>query len=105
MYAIVEVGGKQYSVKEKDIILVEKQEGKVSKDITLNKVLCFFSDKKEVEFGRPYLKDIKVTATILRQMKAGKVISYKYRRRKSSHWKKGHRQQLTQLLIKEIKKG
>ena len=105
MYAIVEVGGKQYNVKEKDIIEVEKQEGKISKDIVLDRVLLVSKDGKEIEIGKPVLKDAKVVATITRHLKAKKVISYKYRRRKASHWKKGHRQQLTQLLIKEIKTG
>lgn len=105
MYAIIEVGGKQYSVKEKDVIDVEKQDAKPDKEIVLNKVLMVQKDKKEAEIGRPFLKDVKVIAKVLRQLKARKVISFKYRRRKSSHWKKGHRQQLTRLLIEEIKVG
>ena len=105
MYAIVEVGGKQYKVKEKDIIEVERQVGKENMDIDLNKVLLIAEDKKKFEVGRPFLREAKVIATILKQLKAKKVFSYKYRRRKSSHWKKGHRQQLTRLLIKEIKLG
>lgn len=105
MYAIIEVGGKQYSVKEKDVIDVEKQDAKPDKEIVLNKVLMVQKDKKEVEIGRPFLKDVKVIAKVLRQLKARKVISFKYRRRKSSLWKKGHRQQLTRLLIEEIKVG
>ena len=106
MYAIVEVGGKQYKVKEKDIIEVERQVGKENMDIDLNKVLLIAEDKKKFEVGRPFLREAKVIATILKQLKAKKVFSYKYRRRKaSSHWKKGHRQQITRLLIKEIKLG
>jgi len=101
MYAIIEVGAKQHSVKKGDIITVEKQAAKVGSDITLNKVLLVYKDKK-VEIGQPYIKGAKIEATVLKQTKAKKVVSYKYRRRKSSHWKKGHRQQLTQLKIKEI---
>ena len=101
MYAIIEVGAKQYTVKKGDTIEVEKQEAKEGKDITLNKVLLVSKDKK-VELGTPYLKNTKVLATLLSQIKAKKVISFKYRRRKSSHWKKGHRQQLSRLKIKEI---
>ncbi|MDD4979688.1 MAG: 50S ribosomal protein L21 [Candidatus Omnitrophica bacterium] len=104
MYAIVEVGAKQYSVKKGDIIEVEKQSGKDGSEITLNRVL-FVSKDKKAEIGQPYLKGAKVEATVLGQIKGEKVVSFKYRRRKSSHWKKGHRQQLTRLKIKEISIG
>ena len=101
MYAIIEVGAKEYTVKKGDIIEVEKQRVKEGKDITLNKVLLVSKDKN-VEVGQPYVKDAKIEGVVLKHLKAEKVISFKYRRRKSSHWKKGHRQQLTRLKIKEI---
>ena len=105
MYAIIEIGGKQYNVKEKDIIEVERQKAKEDKDITVDKVLLVSKGKREIEIGKPFLKDVKVTAQVLKHIKAKKVISYKYRRRKSSHWKKGHRQQLSRLMIKQIRIG
>jgi large subunit ribosomal protein L21 len=104
MYAIIEVGAKQFSVRKDDVIAVERLKAQEGKDITLNKVLLASKDKK-VEVGQPYLKGAKVQATVLNHIKAAKTISFKYRRRKSSHWKKGHRQQLTHLRIKEILLG
>jgi len=101
MYAIIEVGAKQYSVQKGDILEVEKQEVMPDKEINLDKVLLVSKDKK-IEVGQPYLKSAKVTVTVLGHFKGEKVISYKYRRRKASHWKKGHRQQLTRLKITEI---
>ena len=102
MFAVLEVGGKQHIVQKGDIILVEKQEAEEGKVLTLNKVLLIAADDK-VELGQPYLKDAYVSASVLKQTKGEKVVSFKYRRRKSSHWKKGHRQQLTRIQIKEIK--
>lgn len=102
MYAVIEVGGKQYCVREDDIIDVERQTVQEGKEIILNKLLLVSEDKK-VRIGQPYLKDAKVVALVLKHLKGKKVTSFKYRRRKSSHWKKGHRQQLTRLEIKEIK--
>lgn len=101
MYAIIEVGGKQFTVKKDDIIEVEKQDIGVGKELDLNNVLLVAKDQK-LEVGKPYLKSAKVVALVLEQIKAKKVISYKYRRRKASHFKKGHRQQLTRLKIKKI---
>ena len=104
MYAIIEVGGKQYKVEEKDVIDVEKQAAKEGNEIALSRVLLISKDNK-VEVGQPYLKEAKVKALVISQIKAPKVISFKYKRRKSKHWTKGHRQQLTRLKIKEIKSG
>lgn len=101
MYAIVEVGAKQYGVKKDDVIDVEKQDVKEGQEIALDKVLLVSNDDN-IEIGKPYLKDAKVAALVIKQLKAKKVISYKYRRRKSSHWTKGHRQQLTRLKIQAI---
>jgi len=104
MYAIIEVGAKQYSVKKDDIIDVEKQTAQEGKEINLNKVLLVSKDRK-IEVGQPYLKEAKVRAMVLKQLRGEKLVSFKYRRRKSSHWTKGHRQQLTRLKIKEIEVG
>ena len=102
MYAIIEVGAKQYSVKPDDIIRVEKQNLQKGEELVLDKVLLVAKDD-QVVVGRPYVKDAKVQATVMKACKADKVVSYKYRRRKSRHWKKGHRQQLTELKITSIK--
>jgi len=104
MYAIIEVGAQQFNVKKGDIIEVHKQEAKEGKDIAIDKVLLLSKDKK-VEIGQPYLKDVKVSAEVLAQIKGEKVISFKYRRRKSSHWTKGHRAKLTRIKIKDIVAG
>ncbi|MFC1675366.1 50S ribosomal protein L21, partial [Candidatus Omnitrophota bacterium] len=70
----------------------------------LGKVLLISKDNK-TEFGQPYLKGATVKAVVLKQTKGKKLVSYKYRRRKSSDWKKGHRQQLSMLQIKAIEAG
>jgi large subunit ribosomal protein L21 len=101
MYAIIEVGAKQYNVKKDDIIDVEKLDALEGKEISLDKVILACKNQK-VDIGQPYLKGVSVHALVLEHIKGEKVISFKYRRRKSKHWKKGHRQQLTRLKIKDI---
>lgn len=101
MYAIVEIGSKQYRVSPQDEIDVERLEIEEGKTAILDKVLLF-SDNTNILIGRPYLKDVKIKASVLKHFKGRKLVSYKYRRRKSSHWKKGHRQLLTRLKIEEI---
>ncbi|MFA4888646.1 MAG: 50S ribosomal protein L21 [Candidatus Omnitrophota bacterium] len=104
MYAVIEVGAKQYVIKKGDSIEVEKLDIEAGKEITLEKVLLV-SDDKKVEIGQPYLLHAKVLALAQGQIKGEKTIAFKYRRRKSSHWTKGHRQQFTLLKIKEISLG
>lgn len=104
MYAIIEVGAKQYNVAKGDIIAVDKLIAKDGKEITLDKVLLVSKDKK-TEVGQPYLKEAKVIAEVLSQFKGEKTTAFKYRRRKAFHWQKGHRAKLTELKIKSIEIG
>ena len=100
-FAIVETGGKQHKVVKDEIILVEKLEAPEKKDIKLDRVLLV-SDGKKIDIGAPYLKGAHVTCELLKQERGPKVIAYKYKRRKSSKFTKGHRQNLTRLKVKEI---
>ena len=101
MYAIIEVGGKQYKVEKGDIIDIERQDKEERKELILNKVLLT-ADQDNIQIGRPYIKGAKVKSYVVKNLKGRKVISYKYRRRKSSHTKRGHRQLLTRIRIEEI---
>ncbi len=102
MYAVIVVGGKQYKIEENDVIEVEKQELPDEQKLVIKEVLLVAKDEN-IEIGQPYLSGTSVEAEIVKQTKGPKVVSYKYRRRKSWDWKKGHRQKLTLLKIKHIK--
>lgn len=102
MYAVIEVGGKQYKIQENDVIEVEKQELPDNQELLIKEVLLVVKDDK-IDVGEPYVSGASVEAEIVKQTKGPKVVSYKYRRRKSRDWKKGHRQKLTELKIKHIK--
>jgi large subunit ribosomal protein L21 len=101
MYAIIDVGSKQYSVTKDDVIEVNKLVATKGDNISIDKVLLI-SDGKKVEIGQPYVKNAKVEAVVVKQMMGEKTTAYKHRRRKNSHWEKGHRAQLTELKIKAI---
>ena len=79
MYAIIEVGAKQYSIKKGDVIEVERQVAEEGKDITLDKVLLVSKDK-DVEIGQPYLKKARIEARVLKQVKSRKSVSFKDRK-------------------------
>ena len=102
MYAIIQTGGKQYRVKKDDVIDIEKVTfPKSKKEITFNDVLLGV-DKKEVVIGQPIIKGARVKAEVLDNIRAKKIVTHKYKRRKSYHRTIGHRQNLTRLRIKEI---
>ena len=101
MFAVVKTGGKQYKVKENDIILVEKISSKEGDSIDLNEILLLSNDK-ETKIGTPLLKGVSVKAKVLEQKKSKKIIIFKKKRRKNYKRKAGHRQNLTALKILKI---
>ena len=101
MYAIVQVGSLQYKVSEGDIIDVQKLDQEAGKSILLDKVLLY-AKGQTVQIGQPHLKDVKVTAKVIGEIKDEKVFSFKYKKRKNTSWRKGHRQKLTALTIEKI---
>lgn len=103
MFAIVRTGGKQYRVSPKSVLKVEKIEAPVGASVTLDEVLALGTDE-EVTLGRPLIAGASVSAEVLDQEKARKVLILKKRRRKNSRRRQGHRQLLTVLRIGEIRK-
>jgi len=101
MYAVVATGGKQYRVEPGGMFRIEKIGGEVGETISLDEVLMF-SDGNDVKVGTPRLDDITVTANIVEQGKAKKIIVFKQKRRKRYRSKRGHRQEYTAIKIETI---
>ena len=100
MYAVIKTGGKQYRVSEGDTVRVEKLDGDVGAKIQFDEVLMVGGDK--VAVGKPNVSGAKVTAEIVAQDKAKKIIVFKMKRRKTYRRKQGHRQAYTELRITGI---
>ena len=101
MYAVIETGGKQYRVTEGDVISVEKLNEEVGKLLTINEVLIV-GQGNELVVGAPYVAGAAVKAEVVEHGKASKVVIYKYKAKKDSKKKQGHRQPFTKLEIKAI---
>lgn len=99
MYAIIATGGKQYKVAEGDIIRVEKLGVEVGETVTFDSVIAVNNDGLKVGSD---VADATVTATVLDNAKARKVIVYKYKRKTGYHKKNGHRQAYTKVKIEKI---
>lgn len=101
-YAIIETGSKQYRVEPKAVIEVELLDlPEKTKEVSLDKVLLI-RDGEKLLVGNPHLKGARVLCDYLEEFRAPKVIAFKYRRRKASRRKRGHRQEYCRLLVKEI---
>ena len=103
MYAVVQVGNFQFKVSEGDSIEVDRLSEEIGKTVELEQVLLL-ADDKQVQVGKPYLKDVKIAAKVKRHLLDEKKVAFKYRKRKDSMSRKGHRQQLTMLNIEKISK-
>ncbi|MEO1021712.1 MAG: 50S ribosomal protein L21 [Bacteroidota bacterium] len=101
MYAIVEIGGHQYKVAEKDILFVDKQSAD-NKKLSFDRVLLVKDDKGGVKVGTPVVAGATVTATLLEDIKADKVLVFKKKRRKGYQKMNGHRQVMSQIQIEKI---
>ena len=99
MYAIIATGGKQYKVAEGDIIRVEKLGVEAGETFTFENVIAVNNDGLKVGSD---VAGATVTATVLGDGKAKKVIVYKYKRKTGYHKKNGHRQAYTKVKIEKI---
>ena len=104
MFAVIKTGAKQYKVAVGDVIKVEKLEGEAGSTVSLDNVLMV-GDDKGVKVGTPAIAGTVVTAEILEQARAGKIIVFKKKRRQNYRRKAGHRQEQTVLRITDIGRG
>lgn len=101
MYAVIETGGKQYTVKTGDVLKIEKIDVNEGENTVFDKVLLV-AEEGNVKVGKPYVEGAKVEAKVLKQGKDKKVIVYKYKAKKNERKKKGHRQPFTLVEIGTI---
>src|SRR6266536_4581578 len=97
MYAIVEVGGRQYRVSPGDKFLVERLAQPAGSSVELPVLLL--SDETGVTVGKPLVEGKTLTANVLGETKGEKLIAFKYTPKKRYRRKTGHRQKYTLLQV------
>ncbi|MEK6608784.1 MAG: 50S ribosomal protein L21 [Myxococcota bacterium] len=102
MFAVVRTGGKQYRVTDGETLRVEKLPGEVGEKVELSDILLVAAGEADVRIGRPLVAGARVTAEIVEQGRARKVLIFKYKRRKRYRRKRGHRQSFTAIKITSI---
>ena len=101
MYAVIKTGGKQYQVKEGDILFIEKVEGEDGAEINFGEVLAIGGEGNFTP-GTPFVEGASVSAKILGQTKGKKIIVFKMKPKKGYRNKNGHRQPYTKVEITKI---
>ena len=101
MYAVIQTGGKQYRVQQGDVIFVEKIDAQADEAVTFEEVLLV-NDGEATKIGKPVVEGAKVEGKVLAQVKAKKIVVYKYKAKKNERKKQGHRQPYTKVEITAI---
>jgi len=100
-YAIIETGGKQLRVEPGRFYDIELLPVEAESQITIDKVFLV-QHEGDVHIGQPLVAGATVEGTVMRHFRGRKVIVYKMRPKKKTRKKKGHRQEITRLMIDSI---
>jgi large subunit ribosomal protein L21 len=101
MFAVVDINGQQFKVKENQKYYVPRLDKKLNSKISFDSILLF-GDDKETKVGSPTVRGLKVSAKVLEHVQDDKVVVFKKKRRKGYDKKNGHRQKLTRIEITKI---
>jgi large subunit ribosomal protein L21 len=101
MYALVEIKGKQYKAQKGSTLKVDKIDTNAGEPVEFEKVMMI-NDDGDIKLGSPYLKGVKVKATLEEHGRDRKTVIYKFKRRKRYRKKQGHRQHYSVVKIEDI---
>ncbi|SJZ62281.1 large subunit ribosomal protein L21 [Pilibacter termitis] len=99
-YAIIKTGGKQIKVEVGQEVYVEKLNVESGEVVTFDEVL--FVGGETTKVGTPTVSGATVTGKVEKHGKQKKVVTFKYKPKKHSHRKQGHRQPYTKVIIEAI---
>ena len=99
MYAIIQTGSKQYKVAVGDIVEVEKLGLEAGAEVTFDQVLAVAGEDGKLNIGTPMVAGAKVTAKVLDEFRAKKIVVFKMKRRKGYRRTHGHRQRYSRVEI------
>jgi len=101
MYAMVEIQGAQYKAEKGARLKVQKVAKEKGEVMEFDTVLML-RDEKKVQVGEPYVKGAAVKTVVEEHGRDGKIIVFKYKKRKRYRRRRGHRQDYSVLRVEEI---
>lgn len=103
-YAVIEICGKQLKVEPGRFYDLDRIDQEIDSNLSIDKVLLIHHDQ-DIHVGQPYIESAVVDGTILGHSRGKKVLVYKMKPKKKTRKKRGHRQELTRLMINSINLG
>ncbi len=103
MYAIIKASGRQYKVEVGTVFEVDRLDAETGSSIVLDKNVLMIGDGDKITIGKPLVEGASVTLEVKEHLRGPKLIVFKMKRRKRYRVKKGHRQELTKVEVKDIK--
>lgn len=104
MYAIVDIKGKQFKAEKGGSLIVPSISAAAGEKLEFDTVMMI-RDEQQTVLGSPYVSGARVSTTVESHGREPKITVYRYKRRKDSHRKLGHRQGFTVLKVEEISSG
>lgn len=101
MYVIVDIQGQQFKVQQDQKLFVHRLNAEQGSEVEFGKVMLIDNDG-DVTIGAPVIDGAKVVVEVLSHVKGDKVLVFKKKRRKGYRKLNGHRQQFSQVRVKEI---
>ena len=101
MYAVIETGGKQYRVKEGDVLYVEKLDANTGDTVSIDKVFMLEKDGA-FQIGTPFVAGAAAVLKVVEHGKGEKIIVFKYKSKKHYRKKQGHRQPYTKVIVEAL---
>ena len=102
MYAIIKTSGRQYKVEVGTAFEIDRVAAEAGEEIVLNDNVLMSQTKSQITLGEPTVPGAAVTLEVVEHYRGPKLIVFKMKRRKRSRVKKGHRQELTRVVVKGI---
>ncbi len=101
MYVLVDIQGQQFKVKQDQKLFVHRIKAEEGSTVEFDKVMLIDNDGS-IQVGTPAIDGAKVVLEVLSHVKGDKVLVFKKKRRKGYQKLNGHRQQFTEVRVKEI---
>jgi large subunit ribosomal protein L21 len=101
-YAIVQAAGHQFKLTVGQALTTDRQHIDVGQDVAFDQVL-FVREGDKVEVGRPMVKGAQVICQVQQHRRGKKITVFKFKRRQNYRRTQGHRSELTDLIVKEIR--
>ena len=103
MYAIIKTSGKQYKVETGTTLELDRIAAEAGETITLQDSVLLLSDDSKITVGTPTVAGAVVSLQVKEHLRGPKLIVFKMKRRKRYRNKKGHRQEVTKVVVTDIK--